>query len=92
VETAKYVSADRVLITGESSQLAEQQVAFTKLNPNIHDLAIYTSDRTNLLQRDNGIGKEPELSNVELSNDSSLSNGPEPSGPSIEREGYGIGL
>jgi conjugative relaxase-like TrwC/TraI family protein len=92
VETAKYVSADRVLITGESSQLAEQQVALTKLNPNIHDLAIYTSDRTNLLQRDNGIGKEPELSNVELSNDSSLSNGPEPSGPSIEREGYGIGL
>jgi conjugative relaxase-like TrwC/TraI family protein len=92
VETAKYVSADRVLITGESSQLAEQQVAFTKLNPNIHDLAIYTSDRTNLLQRDNGIGKEPELSNVELSSDSSLSNGPEPSGPSIEREGYGIGL
>ncbi|WP_353070439.1 MobF family relaxase (plasmid) [Tunturibacter empetritectus] len=86
VETAKYVSADRVLITGESSQLAEQQVALTKLNPNIHDLAIYISDRTN------GIGKEPELSNVELSNDSSLSNGSEPSGPSIEREGYGIGF
>ncbi|MBB5342021.1 MobF family relaxase [Tunturiibacter gelidoferens] len=92
VETAKYISADRVLITGESSQLAEQQVAFTKLNPNIHELAIYTSDRTNLLERDNGIGKEPQLSNVGLSNDSSLSNGPEPSGPSIEREGYGIGL
>ncbi|MBB5346182.1 conjugative relaxase-like TrwC/TraI family protein [Edaphobacter lichenicola] len=92
VETAKYVSADRVLITGESSQLAEQQVALTKLNPNIHDLAIYTSDRANLLQRDNGISKEPELSNVALSNDSSLSNGPEPSGPSIEQEGFGICL
>jgi hypothetical protein len=44
------------------------------------------------LHRDNGIGIEQELSGEGLSNDSSPSNGPEPSGPSIEREGYGIGL
>ena len=92
METAKYVSADRVLITGESSQLAEQQASFTKLNANIHDLAIYTSDRTNLLQRDTGIGKEPSLSPEGLSHDSSSSNSPEPPGPSIAVEGYGIGL
>ena len=92
VETAKHVSADRILLTGESSQLAEQQRTLAKLNPNIHDLAIYTSDSTNLSHRDNGIGKEQELSQEGLSNASSLSNAPEPSGPSIEVEGYEIGL
>jgi hypothetical protein len=92
VETAKHLYADRILLTGESGQLAEQQSALAKLNPSVHDLAIYTSDSTNLLHRDNGIGIEQELSGEGLSNDSSPSNGPEPSGPSIEREGYGIGL
>ncbi len=92
VETMKYLSADRVLLTGESGQLAEQQAALTKLNPNIRDFAIYTSDSINLLHRYNGIGNEPELSKEGLSNDSSLSNAPEPSSPSIEFEGYGIGL
>jgi hypothetical protein len=62
------------------------------LNPNVRDFAIYTSDSTNLLQKDNGIGNEPQLSKEGLSNDSSLSNALEPSDPSIEREGYGIGL
>ena len=92
VETAKHVSADRILLTGESSQLAEQQTTLAKLNPNVRDFAIYTSDSTNLLHRDNGIGKEPELSQDGLSNAPSLSNASEPSGPSIEVEGYGIGL
>jgi hypothetical protein len=92
VETAKHISADRILLTGESGQLAEQQSALAKLNPSVYDLAIYTSDSTNLLHRDGGIGIEPELSNEGLSNDSSVGNEPEPSGPSIEREGYGIGL
>jgi conjugative relaxase-like TrwC/TraI family protein len=92
LETAMHLYADRILLTGESSQLAEQQSALAKLNPSVHDLAIYTSDSTNLLHRDNGIGLEQELSSEGLSNDSSPSNGPEPSGPSIEREGYGIGL
>jgi hypothetical protein len=58
VETAKYVSADRVLLTGESGELAKQQAALAKLNPNIRDLTIYTSDSTNLLHKHNGIGKE----------------------------------
>jgi hypothetical protein len=92
VETAKHVSADRILLTGESSQLAEQQATLAKLNPNVRDFAIYTSDSANLLHRDNGIGKELELSQDGLSNAPSLSNASEPSGPSIEVEGYGIGL
>jgi hypothetical protein len=91
VETAKHVSADRILLTGESSQLAEQQATLAKLNPNVRELAIYTSESTNLLQRDNGLGKELELSQEGLSNTPSLSNASEPSGPSIEVEGYGIG-
>jgi hypothetical protein len=87
VETAKQVSADRILLTGESSQLAEQQATLAKLNPNVRELAIYTSD-----SRDNGIGKELELSQEGFSNAPSLSNASEPSGPSIEVEGNGIGL
>jgi hypothetical protein len=91
VETAKHVSADRILLTGESGQLAQQQATLTKLNPNVHDFAIYTSDNTNLLQRGT-LGKEPELSQEGLSNSPSLDNTSEPSGTSIEVEGYGIGL
>jgi hypothetical protein len=92
VETAKHISADRILLTGGNSQLAEQQATFAKLNPNVRELTIYTSESTNLLHRDNGIGKELELSQEGLSNDSTLSKAPEPSGPSIEVEGYGIGI
>jgi hypothetical protein len=92
VETAKHVSVDRILLTGESGQLAEQQSALAKPNLNVRDFAIYTSDNTNLLHRDKGIGNEPELSKEGRSNDSSISNAPEPSVPSIEVEGYGIGL
>ncbi|RZU34613.1 MobF family relaxase [Edaphobacter modestus] len=92
VERAKNLSADRVLLTGESGQLAEQQAALTKLNPNIRDFAIYTSDSTNLLHRNTGIGNGTELATEGHSNESSLSNAPEPSSPSIEFEGYGMGL
>jgi hypothetical protein len=37
-------SADRIILTGDSAELAEQQVAVTKLNPKIRGLAIYNSD------------------------------------------------
>jgi hypothetical protein len=87
VETAKQVSADRILLTGESSQLAEQQATLAKLTPNVREVVIYTSD-----SRDNGIGKELELSQEGFSIAPSLSNASEPSGPSIEVEGHGIGL
>jgi hypothetical protein len=92
VGTTKNLSADRVLLTGESGQLADQQAALTKLNPNIREFAIYTSDSTNLLHRNTGIGNETELATEGHSNDSGLSSAPEPSSPSIEFEGYGIGL
>ena len=48
VETARQVSADRVLVTGNSNQIAEQQEALTRLSPHLRDLAIYTSDDSGL--------------------------------------------
>jgi len=35
VERAKRLSADRIVLTGDSAQLAEQQAALTKLNPKV---------------------------------------------------------
>jgi hypothetical protein len=91
VEAAKSISAHRILLSGESSQLAQQQAALAKLNPNIHGLTIYMSDSTNLLQRNNDVGNHTELSKEGLSNDLSLSNAPEPSSPTIEFGGFEIG-
>jgi hypothetical protein len=47
VESAQHHSADRILLTGESSQLAEQQTALTKRNPHIREVGIYASDGKN---------------------------------------------
>jgi conjugative relaxase-like TrwC/TraI family protein len=82
VESAQHLSADRVLLTGESSQLAEQQTALTKLNPHTREVGIYTSDGANPLQ----------LAQEGLSVDSSLRNIPMPTLPEIEFEGFGLGL
>jgi len=92
VERAKRLSADRIVLTGDSAQLAEQQAALTKLNPKIRDLAIYTSDSTNTLHRDHGIANESLLTKEGMSNAPSLGNLSEPSSPAIEIEGYGIGM
>ncbi len=92
VETAKHVSADRILITGESSQLAEQQATLAKLNPNVRELAIYTSDSTNLCRETTALVKSRSFHKKGFPMIPSLSNASEPSGPSIEVEGYGIGL
>ena len=48
VGTAQRTSVDRVLITGDASQLAQQQEALTLLSPHIRDLAVYTSDSREL--------------------------------------------
>jgi conjugative relaxase-like TrwC/TraI family protein len=44
VEAAPRAAVDRVLVTGDASQLAEQQEAFARLSPHLRDLAVYTSD------------------------------------------------
>ena len=48
VETAQRSAVDRVLITGDASQLAQQQEALTRLSPDIRDLSLYTSDNREL--------------------------------------------
>ena len=48
VETAERATADRVLVTGDASQLAQQQEAFTHLATHTRDLAMYTSDSREL--------------------------------------------
>lgn len=55
VESAQHLSADRVLITGSPTVLAEQQADLAKLSTKVQDLAIYTSNgyepHQNLLDR-----------------------------------------
>lgn len=51
VETPPRVAVDRVLITGDASQIAAQQEALAHLSP-LRDLAIYTSN-----SRELGLGK-----------------------------------
>nr|AOS95232.1 ATP-dependent exoDNAse (exonuclease V) alpha subunit - helicase superfamily I [uncultured bacterium] len=92
VEKAKRLSADRIVLTGDSAQLAEQQAALTKLNPKIRDLAIYTSDSSNTLQKDHNIANESLLTKEGISNAPNLGKLSEPSSPAVEIEGYGIGM
>jgi conjugative relaxase-like TrwC/TraI family protein len=92
VENGQHFSADRVLLTGESSQLAEQQTALTKLNPHTREVGIYTSDVTNPTQQTQGIATDVQLAEQGFSIDSGLSNMPEPTLLEIEFEGFGLGL
>ena len=48
VKTAQPAAADRVLVTGDASQLAELQEALTRLSPRTRDLSLYTSDSREL--------------------------------------------
>ncbi len=92
VESAQHLSADRLILTGESSQLAGQQEALTKLNPHTREVGIYTSDGSNPLQQAQGIATDVQLSEEGFSIDSALSNAPEPTLPQIDFEGFGLGL
>jgi hypothetical protein len=92
VEKAKRLSADRIILTGDSAQLAEQQAALTKLNPKIRDLAIYTSDSANTLRKDHSGANESLLTKEGIPNAPNLLKLSEPSSPAIELDGYGIGM
>jgi conjugative relaxase-like TrwC/TraI family protein len=50
VESAGSLAADRVILTGESAQLAGLEDDFARLNPNIRELSVYTSDVPQTLQ------------------------------------------
>jgi hypothetical protein len=50
VETAENIAADRVILTGEATQLAGLENDLARLNPHIRELAVYTSDASQRLQ------------------------------------------
>ena len=79
VETARQVSADRILVTGNSNEVAEQQEALTRLSPHLHDLAIYPSDDSGLALRE--IEPSANLKQISV-----------PALPEVEVEGFGIAL
>ena len=83
VESAQHLNADRILLTGESSQLAEQQAALTKLNPHTREIGIYTSDDTNLLQEGKGTATDAQVAEEGLSVETAPSNVPESTIPKL---------
>ncbi len=90
VETAQGASTDRILVTGDASQLTQRQEAFARLSSHARDLALYTSD-----SREPTLAKAiPSAENALLQNDVSpgIESIPTAGVPQIEFEGFGIGL
>jgi len=90
VGTAHRTTADRVLVTGDASQLAQQQDALTSISPYTRDLALYTSGSRELAMH-------IAIPNVEIVLPvEGLSPGggnvQTPSVTEIALEGFGIGL
>jgi len=84
-------AVDRVLITGDALQLAQEEKMFSHLSPQTRDLALYTSDSRELVT-------EKAVPNVEVGMSrqdgiaSSLDNLPTPSVSALPVEELGIGL
>jgi hypothetical protein len=79
VEATQQASAYRILVTGTSQQIAEQQEALTHLSSHLRDLAIYTSD-------DSGLAVQ------QIASSASIKPISVPDLPQIELEGMGIAL
>ena len=90
VETAQRAPVDRVLVTGEASQLAQQQEALTRLSPHIRDFSLYMSDSREMSVGRALPGSEIAPSVTELS--LSLGTPSSVSTPEAELPGFGIGL
>jgi hypothetical protein len=78
------LAADRIVLTGDNSVLAERQAALTKLNPTI---AIYTFDSTQNLHNEHGVVNDGLFTKEEISNGLL-----QPSSPAIKIDGHGIGI
>jgi len=90
VETAPHATLDRALVTGDASQLAQQQEALTRLSPQIRDLALYTSNSRQFAAEKAIAGVENVLMQNAISlNIDELS---QPSSAVREVGGFGIGL
>jgi hypothetical protein len=92
VEHARHLYADRILLTGESGQLAEQQAVLTRLSPHTREIAIYMPDGSNPLQQAQETATDARLAAEGISTDPALGNMPAPAMPEIEFEGFGLGL
>ena len=79
VEVTQQASVDRILVTGNYNQIAEQREALTHLSPHLRDLAIYTSDDSGLAIQE--IASSASIKPISL-----------PALPEIELEGMGLGL
>jgi hypothetical protein len=79
-----------VLVTGDASQLAQQQEALTRLSPHIRDLSLYTSDMREITVENAIFGAEIALpQNAIPFTIDGISKLPV---SQIELEGFGIGL
>jgi hypothetical protein len=90
VETAQRAAVNRVLVTADASQLAQQQEALTRLSPHTRDLALYTSDSRELAPEKTVPGVEIAPSVTELS--LTLNTPSSVSTPEVALPGFGIGL
>ncbi len=81
---------DRVLITGDASQLAEQQEELARLSPHLRNLAVYTSDTRQFAVEKSVPGAEIALSTRGLS--STLDGLPAASTSEAEVLELGIGM
>jgi hypothetical protein len=89
VESPTRAAVDRVLVSGDASQLAQQEKMFAQLSSNTRDLALYTSN-----SRDLALDKAVPRAEVGLAQNAiapGTSSVPVPSGPTIEMDGFGIG-
>ena len=75
VESAANLTADRVILTGEATQLAGLENDLARLNPSIRELSVYTSDASQALQvelaQNSGAAEllskpQPEMANLGL--------------------------
>jgi hypothetical protein len=90
VANGQHASVDRVLVTGDASQLAQQQEALTRLSPHIRDLSLYTSDMREITVENAIFGAEIALpQNAIPFTIDGISKLPV---SQIELEGFGIGL
>jgi conjugative relaxase-like TrwC/TraI family protein len=88
VNTVPRTGMDRILMTGDAAQLAEQQEAFARLSPHLRDLAIYTSDSRELgLERSvPGV----EITSTSIEHSTKLDNLSVPVMEDMELPGFGI--
>ena len=81
---------DRVLVTGDACQLAQQQEVLTRLSPHTRDFALYTSDSRKLAVEKTIPGTEIAASVTGLS--LTVNTLSPVSTPEAELPGFGIGL